>query len=131
MNHVSIDVNRHNVLKAPSCDRKFLVIFKESSALFPTHDTINGKDWTEIFDKSPPAQNSDPALTAISTTLKNISKPKCSEDKKELDDMKKLTINVSGLPNDFKEIYLQRQKKEQIIKNDIKKFKNNLTRWRY
>ena len=35
--------------------------------------------------------------------------------------MNKLTINVSGLPNDVKEVYLQRQKKERIIKDYIKK----------
>ena len=40
--------------------------------------------------------------------------------------MKKLVINIVGLPDDVKKIYLQRQKKERITKKDIKKFKNNL-----
>ena len=125
INHVSVDTNCHNQLKAPSRDRKYLVIFKESSTLFLAHETITGKDWTEILDKTPPAQISDPVLTKISTTFKSLSKH--GEDKRDLDDMKKLTINVSGLPNDVKEIYLQWQKKEQIIKRDIKIFKNDLT----
>ena len=91
--------------------KSFLSSLK-SSALFPAHFTINGKDWTEILDKVPPAQVSDPALplTVISTTLKTISKH--GEDRKDLDDKKKLTINVSGLPNDIKKIYLQWQNKE-------------------
>ena len=48
-------------------------------------------------------------------------------ERKDLDDMKKLITRVTGLPVDVKKIYLQRQKKEWITKNDIKKFKNNLT----
>ena len=105
MNHVSIDTNCHNWLKTPSRDGKFLIIFKESSSLFSTHNTINGKDWTDILDKAPPAQISDPALTQISTTLKDMSKR--GKERKVLDDMRKLTINVTGLLDDVKEIYLQ------------------------
>ena len=94
-------------------------------ALFPAHDTITGKDWTEILDKAPPATVSDSALNEISTTLKEMSKR--GADRKELDDMKKLVIKVVGLPDDVKKIYLQQQKKEKITKSDIKKFKNVLT----
>ena len=125
MNHVSFNTNCHNLRKASSRDGKFLVIFKESSALFPTHETITGKDWIEIIDNAQLAQVSNPALTEISTNLKEISKR--GADRKDLDDMKKLVINVVGLPDDVKKIYLQRQKKEQITKSDIKKFKNILT----
>ena len=72
MNHVSIDTNRHNVLKVPSHDGKCFVIFKESSALFPAHDTINGKDWTEILKKEPPATISNPELTENSKKKKGF-----------------------------------------------------------
>ena len=73
----------------------------------------------------PPVKILDPALTEISTTLKDMSK--CGAERKDLDNMKKLTINVTGLPNDVKNIYIQQQNKEKITKNDIKKFKNELT----
>ena len=51
---------------------------------------------------------SDPTLTAISTTLKDISK--CGEEKKDLDDMKKLTINKTALPKDVKKTSKVRKK---------------------
>ena len=125
MNHVSVDLNHHNHLKVPSRDGKYLVIFKESSTLFPDHNAITGKDWTDIIDKAPPATVSDPALNEISTTFKEMFKR--GADRKDLDDMKKLVINVVGLPDDVKKIYIQQQKKERITKSDIKKFQNILT----
>ena len=72
INHDCVPENFHNHIKAPSCDRKFLVIFKETSTLFPVCETITGKDWTEILDKATTVKVSDPVLTAISTTLKSI-----------------------------------------------------------
>ena len=52
---------------------------------------------------------------------------KHGSDRRDLDDMKKLVINVVGLPDDVKKIYLQQQKKERINKSDINKFINLLT----
>ena len=71
-NHVKVNTNCHNHIKAPSCDGKFVVIFKATSTLFPVHETITGKDWTEILDKATTTQVSDLALTSISTTLNDI-----------------------------------------------------------
>ena len=49
MNHISIDTSCLDALKVPSRDKRFLVILKVSSALFPAHDTINDKYLTEIL----------------------------------------------------------------------------------
>ena len=79
----------------------------------------------DIKDKTIPPIVPDPALNSISRSLKNIAK--WAEDKKDLDDIKKLVINVVGLPDDVKLIHFQQQNKEQIAKSIIKKFQNALT----
>ena len=69
-------------------------------------------------------------LSFKTTTVFNVDLgfciSKCGKEKKDLDDMIKLTINMTALPNNVKIFYLQRQNKEQIIKCDIKKFQNEL-----
>ena len=100
-------------------------MFNETLSLFPIHKNITGKDWTDIKDKPIPPIGPDPALNSIGTSLTNIAK--CGEDNKDLDDMKKLVINLVGLSDDIKLIYLQWQNKEWITKSNIKKFQNALT----
>ena len=59
------------------------------------------------------------------TPLNTIAKR--GSDRKDLEDMRKLTLNVAGLPVDVKLIYEKRQAQAQITKSDIKKFQNILT----
>ena len=90
-----------------------MVIFKETSGLFPIRSTITGRDWTKIEDTTPapvapvaPVAQLGPDITEIITSLKSIEQH--GEDRKDLDDMKKLTINVIILPADVKLIYEKR-----------------------
>ena len=68
---------------------------------------------------------SDPALTAINTTLESISKR--GEERKNLEDMHKLPIDVVNLPDPVKKVYLQQENKEGFTSSDINKFQNELT----
>ena len=112
MNHVKVDVNQHRLVKAPSHDGTFLVIFNDISTLFPFSNNISGKDWTEICDTATavPPQVLDLALTTISTTLQAISDR--GKEKKDLEDMKNMIINVTALPNDAQKIYLQQRNRQ-------------------
>ena len=107
-------------------DGKYLVIYKDCLGLFPVSDNITGKDWTQL-KKTATANvpTSDPALTAINTTLESISK--CGEERKDLEDMQKLPIDVVNLPDPVKKVYLQQQNKEHFTSYDINKFQNELT----
>ena len=125
--------NQHHFLKTPLQNGKFLVIFKETSGFFPICDQISGRDCTEISDTPPapapvvaPVAAPAPDLTQIISSLNTIAKR--GSDRKDLEDMRKMTLNVAGLPVDVKLIYEKRQAQAQITKSDIKKkFQNILT----
>ena len=85
--------------------KKSIVIFKDTAALFPIHENITSRDQLKIKDTAPAPSGPDPTLKSISKSLKNIAKR--GDNKKDLDDMKKLVINITGLPDDVKVIYLQ------------------------
>ena len=126
LNHYCINPNLHNSLKTSFWYGKYIIIFNDTSNnLFPIHKNITSKDWMDIKDKPIPPVGPDSALNTIGSILKNIVK--CGEDKKDLDDMKKLVINIVSLPDDVKLIYFQWQNKERITKSNIKKFQNDLT----
>lgn len=114
-----------------------MVINKGTSGLFPIHENILGRDWIQITDATPSPVTpvapgalvaliapTKPELTVNTTSIKSIAK--LYEDRKDLDDMKKLTINLNLLPADVKLVYEKCRNKEQIIKKDIKKFQNDL-----
>ena len=79
--------NQHKFLKIPSQNGKYLVIYKDTSGLFPIHEKISGRDWTQISDAAPapvpdpaapiapvaPVAPIGPDLTDITTSLKTIA----------------------------------------------------------
>lgn len=117
--------NGHSSLKTPSWDKKFVVICQDTSALFPIHENIIGKNSLEIKDSSPSPACPDHPIGSISQSLKDMTTS--SDEKKDLDGMKKLFINVINLPDYVKLIYLQQKNIEYVTKSDIKKFQNDLT----
>ena len=103
-----------------------MMIYKDCSRLFPVSDSISGTDWTMIKTTvTPNVPSADPALTVISDTLKEMSKH--GEERKNVEDMQKLHIDVTTLPDDVKKVYLQRQNKEHFVSSDIKQFNNICT----
>ena len=84
--------NQNKYLKTPSQNGKYLVIYKQISGLFPIHENILSRDWTQISDATPapvapiapvaPVAPVGPNLNAITASLKSIAK--WGEDRKDL-----------------------------------------------
>ena len=45
--------NQHQSLRTCSRNGKYLVLYKQSSGLFPIYDKISCRDWTQISDTAP------------------------------------------------------------------------------
>ena len=56
---------------------------------------ITGRDWSNIKGSVPALPTPDPSLNSISQSLKDIAK--CGDDIKDLDDIKKLYFDITGL----------------------------------
>lgn len=126
IDHFSEPANQHPSINFVTKNGKYLIILKDCSCLFPVSEDISGTDWTKIKTTvTPNVPSMDPALTAINTTLQSISKH--GEERKNVEDMQKLHIDVEKLPDDVQKVYLQQQNKECFTNSNIKKFENVLT----
>ena len=65
INHYHTKLNQHINLKMPYRDRKFIMISKYISALFPINKNINGKNWLEIKNTTPAPSGLDYDLGSI------------------------------------------------------------------
>ena len=100
--------------------------------MFPQSNSIDGSDWTQIKLSAPTAAVSGVAGnfgTVLQTILTGITaiadtNKFAQERKNRASD----SINVNGLPDNVKLIYEKVNTRcERIIKNEIKKFSNDLT----
>jgi len=107
--------------------KKYAVIYKETSWLFPKEEDITGKDWTKITDCFVGYQTfSGPGAPALTTEVKQVAtgfkemldatKNSHAETEAAKEDIDTLDL---AFPADVKSVYKKVQRLQHLCKHDL------------
>ena len=92
---------------------KYLVLYKDSSCIFPHATDIDGTDWTYLEDSPKSVATPSSVPTSWTSNLKNMSDnigviAEGTTAQKLIEERKQDIINIDAVPKEVKEIYFKR-----------------------
>ena len=105
-------------------NNKFIVLTKETTAIFPLLDIVSGLDWQQLANRPPVVVSAAPSAAGATPVDQRMANSldliaSTAQDDHQYRTERKQIINVNLLPEAVKRNYTNRQERQLVIKSTL------------